>query len=75
MLPGGQFGKDVPAIEQATVLFVSTVSVHFSIVPSVQVLFCAWSPGPHVGFSPVPWHVPSFSQGPSSFGTVDNNVR
>ena len=40
-LPGGQSGKDVPAIEHATVLCVSTVSVHFSIVPSVQVLFCS----------------------------------
>ena len=70
MSPGGHAGKFVPATEHITRLLVSSVSVHFSMIPSVQVLLCSCIPGPQSGFSPVPWQEPSFSHGPNVFGTV-----
>ena len=70
MLPGGHAGKFVPATEHTTRLSVSSDAVHFSMIPSVQVLLCSCIPGPQSGFSPVPWQEPSFSHGPNVFGTV-----
>ena len=74
ILPFTHSGKDDPATEHATVLSVSVILVHLSMVPSVQVLFWFWRPGPHEGYSPVAWHDPIFFQGPCDLETVCHDI-
>ena len=61
-----QLGSSVPASTQEIVLIVSA-AVHLSLVPSIQVLICFWSPGPHVKSSPIALHSPLFVHSPSCF--------
>ena len=61
-----QLGSSVPASTQEIVLIVSA-AVHLSLVPSIQVLICFWSPGPHARSSTIALHSPLLVQSPSCF--------